>query len=89
MSHVHSSPTATPRREGACRMKSEHVNMNDTERMISVVSGVALALWGFGRLPKTSLLLLAGGLCAIYRGSTGHCHMYDQMGIDHGPDMLG
>lgn len=61
-----------------------HMNMSETERMVSIVGGTALALYGLSRLSPTSLVLLAGGLYAVYRGSTGHCHVYESAGIDHG-----
>lgn len=64
-------------------MGSHHTNMNEMERTFSIVSGAALVLFGLDRLPKTSLLLLAGGLYAIYRGVNGHCQIYEQLGIDH------
>lgn len=66
------------------RSSESHVNMSETERMVSIVGGTALALYGLSRLSPTSLILLAGGLYAVYRGSSGHCHLYDCAGIDHG-----
>lgn len=64
-------------------MDSHHTNMSELERTFSIVSGAALVLFGLDRLPKTSLLLLAGGLYAVYRGVNGHCQIYEQLGIDH------
>ena len=68
------------------KMGSHDMNMSDMERTLSVVGGAALALYGLSRMPKGSLILLAGGLYAIYRGANGFCHVYDQLGIDHGGD---
>jgi uncharacterized membrane protein len=65
-------------------MGSNPINMSDTERTLSVVGGVALAMFTLTRMPKTGMLLLAGGLWAVYRGVNGHCHVYEQLGIDHG-----
>ncbi len=62
----------------------DHVNMSEMERMLSVVGGTALALYGLSRLSLPSMILLGGGLYAVYRGARGHCHVYDQLGIDHG-----
>jgi uncharacterized membrane protein len=65
-------------------MGSQEINMGDAERMFSIVGGTALVLFGLTRMPKGSLLLLAGGIYAVYRGVNGHCHVYEQLGIDHG-----
>jgi uncharacterized membrane protein len=66
------------------RLGSPAINMSETERTLSIVGGAALALYGLSRMPKGSLILLAGGLYAVYRGVKGHCDVYEQLGIDHG-----
>ena len=66
------------------QMDSHQINMSEAERMLSIVGGTALALYGLSRMPKGTLILLAGGLYAAYRGFNGHCHVYEQLGIDHG-----
>lgn len=80
----HSSRQAGSRREAWPQMGSHEKNMGEMERTISMASGAALVLFGLSRMPKTSLILLAGGLYSIYRGVNGHCHIYEQLGIDHG-----
>ena len=79
-----SSRQASSSRERWPQMGSHEINMGEMERTLSVVGGAALAMFSFSRMPKTSLILLAGGLYAIYRGVNGHCHVYEQLGIDHG-----
>lgn len=79
-----SSRQAGSRREVWPPMGSHEKNMSEMERALSVAGGAALVLFGLSRMPKTSLILLAGGLYAIYRGANGHCHVYEQLGIDHG-----
>jgi uncharacterized membrane protein len=64
-------------------MGSHEKNMSEMERTISMAAGAALVLLGLSRMPKTSLLVLAGGAYAVYRGMNGHCHVYEQLGIDH------
>jgi uncharacterized membrane protein len=71
------------KREAWPPMGSHDMNMSDMERTLSVVSGAALVMFGLRSMPKTSLILLAGGLYALYRGANGHCHIYEQLGIDH------
>jgi uncharacterized membrane protein len=66
------------------------VNMDDTERWASGVSGGAIALLGFkvGGLPGLALAALGGGL--VYRGLSGHCDFYDALGINtaHSPNAV-
>lgn len=65
-----------------------HINQNvsPAERVISAVSGGALVTYGLktGGLFGTALSLLGGGL--LYRGATGHCHVYDAAGITTADD---
>lgn len=58
------------------------VNISRMEQIISTGGGIALGLAGLsrGRLPGLLLAAFGGGL--LYRGLTGHCHLYDALGID-------
>jgi uncharacterized membrane protein len=58
------------------------VNVGDTERMISAVAGGALALYGLRRGSLGGLLVAAVGAALGYRGITGHCDVYEKLGID-------
>jgi uncharacterized membrane protein len=51
-------------------------NVGDNERIVSAVAGSGLITYGLakGGLFGTALSLLGGGL--LYRGATGHCHVY-------------
>jgi uncharacterized membrane protein len=71
-------------RAGFCRMGSQAINMSENERALSVIGGAALALYGLSRMPKGALILVAGGLYAVYRGVKGHCDVYEHLGVDHG-----
>ncbi|GAT34596.1 hypothetical protein TSACC_23027 [Terrimicrobium sacchariphilum] len=57
-------------------------NVGKPERLASIAGGAALVVAGVGRrsLPG-ALLALVGGLL-IYRGTSGHCHLYDALGVD-------
>ena len=66
------------------QMGSQAINMSETERALSVIGGAALAVYGLSRMPKGAMILMAGGLYAIYRGVKGHCDVYERLGIDHG-----
>lgn len=51
-------------------------NVGDNERIVSAVAGSGLITYGIskGGLLGTALSLIGGGL--LYRGATGHCHLY-------------
>jgi uncharacterized membrane protein len=51
-------------------------NVNDSERIISGVAGAGLVAYGLkaGGLLGGIMSLVGGGL--LYRGATGHCHLY-------------
>lgn len=57
-------------------------NISDLEKWISIAAGSALALYGLARARKNSWpLALLGGML-IQRGATGHCHVYEALGIN-------
>lgn len=66
----------------------ERVNVAHTERVVSAAAGAALALLGVTRRSVPGLVLAAVGGGLIYRSVTGHCHVYQALGIDtaHGSD---
>ncbi|MBB6098368.1 putative membrane protein [Deinobacterium chartae] len=57
-------------------------NVGQTERMISVAGGSALALMGLRRRGLGGLLLATIGGFLIYRGSTGSCPAYSALGMN-------
>ncbi|HEX3035809.1 MAG TPA: SRPBCC family protein [Thermodesulfobacteriota bacterium] len=56
-------------------------NVGETERWVSMITGVALLLYGLRLWSRGSLptALLGGSL--IYRGATGYCPMYEALGV--------
>ena len=62
-------------------------NVNNLERVASTVAGGALVVYGYkvGGVGGTVLSLLGGGM--LFRGATGHCHMYDALGINTAADV--
>ena len=62
------------------------VNVGPAERKASMVGGAALALSGLATLSRRRVLpglaLLAAGGMFFYRGKTGHCDLYQAMGMD-------
>jgi uncharacterized membrane protein len=59
-----------------------NVNVNQTERWISGLAGGALALYGLTRRTWGGAVLALVGGTLIHRGSTGHCYMYDALGVN-------
>ena len=59
-----------------------HINVGNLERVASVLGGAALAAWALKRRSKGTLGLALAGLPLVWRGATGHCALYDRMGID-------
>jgi uncharacterized membrane protein len=60
------------------------VNVGRNERWLSLVAGGLLAAYAFRRrsTPGGAAALAASAL--MYRGATGHCHVYEAMGINRG-----
>ena len=65
------------------------VNVAGVERWASALAGAALTAYGVkqlrDRLPAGAALAAAGG-ALIYRGATGHCHVYAAAGINTAGD---
>lgn len=61
-------------------MKYER-NVNDPERWVSVVFGSALAAYGLKKRSVGGFLLSAIGGALVWRGATGHCMVYEGLGV--------
>jgi uncharacterized membrane protein len=57
------------------------VNVGEAERWLSMIGGGALMIYGLRR-SFGSLMLALGGGALLYRGLTGHCSVYDAIGIN-------
>jgi uncharacterized membrane protein len=69
------NPTSTP----VC---PPNVNVARSERIASALGGVVAAGYGVHRRSAaTPLFLLLGGLL-VYRGLSGHCELYDRLGLN-------
>ena len=56
-------------------------NVGDNERVVSVIAGTALALFGLKRFSMTRLGFAALGAGLVYRGLTGYCDAYARFGV--------
>src|SRR5687768_6991817 len=64
------------------RPVSSRVNVGRLERGISLVSGIALLAYTLSRRPKLGVPIGLDAGYMIYRGLTGHCVMYQMLGIN-------
>ncbi len=73
--------TNTERESGMTRRK-QGVNVGEIERWASAIGGGALAIYGLtrGSFGGVALALVGGSL--VYRGTTGHCNVYQAMGVN-------
>jgi uncharacterized membrane protein len=58
------------------------INVGDGERLASVIGGAALALFGLGRRSLGGIALATLGGLLAYRGISGHCDLYEELGVD-------
>jgi uncharacterized membrane protein len=57
-------------------------NISDLEKWISMAAGTGLALYGISRTRKNGWILAALGGMLVERGATGHCRMYEALGVN-------
>ena len=62
--------------------RDNNINVGKLERVASILGGAALAAWALKRRSKGTMGLALAGLPLVWRGATGHCALYDRMGID-------
>ncbi len=74
--------TGSANRNKEMQRSSASQNVGQTERYVSAIGGGALALYGLtrGSLGGIALALIGGSL--VYRGTTGHCNVYEAMGVN-------
>lgn len=72
----------TPAMRQPAAFGSEEQNISEAERWASMGAGAALVFSGLigGRAHGLLMSLMGGAL--LYRGFTGHCHLYGALGID-------
>ncbi|QDV36987.1 SRPBCC family protein [Tautonia plasticadhaerens] len=66
--------------------RTSGANVGQAERVASAALGGTLLLLGLGRrsLGGAAVAALGGGL--VYRAATGHCHLYEALGVDTAAD---
>lgn len=66
-------------------MRRGEVNVGKLERYGSIGAGVALAAYGVTRMSIPGLLLAVVGGALVQRGITGHCQVYEALGLSTAP----
>lgn len=62
---------------------NSQVNVGRIERWMSLIAGGALAAYAIKRRTTGSGTAALAGAALLYRGATGHCHVYQALGISH------
>lgn len=73
---------ATGQRALQQRRAWDGVNVGDSERWLSLVGGGLLGLYGLTRGSLGGLALAAVGGSLVYRGVSGHCSLYQALGVN-------
>lgn len=58
------------------------MNVQRSERIGSVAAGAGLLLYGASRRSLGGVLVAVLGVALIHRGSTGHCSVYEKLGVN-------
>jgi uncharacterized membrane protein len=64
-------------------------NINDPERWVSVIAGSALAAYGLKMRSIPGIVISALGGMLVWRGATGHCMVYEALGVSSNTDEHG
>jgi uncharacterized membrane protein len=82
--HLPESITNTIESVTGCDLegKSGMCNVGASERIVSLLGGSAIALYGLSRGGFSGLAIAAIGGALVYRGYTGNCEMYRALGVD-------
>lgn len=57
-------------------------NVGEKERRLSMGTGACLALLGLSRRSGPGLIAALAGASLVYRGWSGHCWLYEQLGLN-------
>lgn len=58
------------------------INVGEGERLASTLVGGALVTYGLKQRSLVGALMTLAGGAMVYRGITGHCHLYDALDLD-------
>lgn len=66
--------------------ESGSVNVSNPERWLSIVARAAIAVYGVTRRSVSGVILAGIGGGLVWRGATGHCVVYDALGLSSAPE---
>jgi uncharacterized membrane protein len=72
----------TDRANQCASARQAGVNVGDSERWLSMIGGGALTAYGLSRGDLGGLALALAGGALAYRGFSGHCPLYDTLGLN-------
>src|SRR4051812_28163162 len=58
------------------------INVHPAERIGSAAAGIALMAYGLSRRSLAGVFITLGGAALLLRGGTGHCMLYERLGIN-------
>jgi Predicted integral membrane protein len=64
------------------RTKTQDTNVGEVERWASLIGGSSLVAYGLVRRDLSGVALAALGSGFLLRGATGHCDMYEALGVN-------
>jgi uncharacterized membrane protein len=68
--------------QGQGQQQQEQINVSEGERATSLAAGSILAMLGLARRSIPGMLVAGVGGALLYRGATGHCPVYESLGLD-------
>jgi uncharacterized membrane protein len=81
MSTAIASPRTRRRSMPQTQRPDPRINVGDTERLLSILGGAALGIFGLSRRSLGGLTLAALGGSLLYRGVSGHCQCYQALDV--------
>lgn len=72
--------------DGSSIAAGRPVNVGPVERVMSAVAGALLAKHGLKQRSLAGLFAAAAGGALAYRGASGHCHVYEALGVNTAQD---
>ena len=70
------------RQRGGATGAKASVNLSEKERAISLAAGAIAVVMGISRLSIPGLIVAGIGAGLLNRGATGHCGLYEKLGVD-------
>ena len=67
------------------RWQAPHVNIDETERWISLIGGSLLLVFGLSRGGRGGAVAALGGGALVYRAARGHSQLYEVLGLEEAP----